>query len=102
MAAGGQDGSQDNARLRIDIEAPQDGSDEFTIRIYSGHSTTTRADRELMEGVYSVMTGLMAAPARTRTVTDPDGTRRKAVPKPTRTWDGRKFPRAFPFAKRRK
>lgn len=92
-------GHDDTARLRIDIEATGDDGEEFVIRVYSGHRQTTKSDKALMVALYKVMSSLMTHPARTKTVTDADGTQRKVAPQ---TKNGKRFPTLFPFVERRK
>lgn len=91
----GKPGSQDKARIRIDIEAVGDDGEEFVIRIYSGHGQTTEGDRALMLVLYKAMSALMTHPSRTKT----DASGKKVAPK---TKSGKPFPTLFPFVKRRK
>lgn len=90
----GQPGSQDKARLRIDIEATGEDGEEFVIRIYSGHSQTTKGDRGLWIVLYKAMNALMTHPSRTKE----DASGKKVAPK---TKSGRPFPTLFPFVTRR-
>lgn len=97
MADRNADG-RDIGRIRIDIEAPTDGSDEFTIRFFAGHKQTTQADWDLFRAVYKYMIGMSRTPARWKKVTLPDGTETKQVPK---TKSGKPFPMLFPLVIRR-
>ena len=99
MATSNRNNEPEKARIRINIEATGEEGEEFRIQIYSGHSQTTKGDRGLLLVVYKVMTALMKRPARTKTVTMPDGTEKKVAPK---TKSGKPFPTMFPFAIRKK